>query len=51
MKKSLLLAATVAGMTVAGIGAALANPQLSGVALALTPPSQAGEPIPASFWA
>jgi hypothetical protein len=36
------LAATVAGMAIAGVGAALANPQLSGVALALAPPAQAG---------
>ena len=36
------LAATVAGMAIAGVGAALANPQLSGVVLALAPPTQAG---------
>ena len=36
------LAATVAGMAIAGVGAALANPQLSGVAMALAPPTQAG---------
>jgi MFS family permease len=38
----LRLAATVAGMTIIGVGAALANPQLSGVALALAPPTQVG---------
>jgi EmrB/QacA subfamily drug resistance transporter len=36
------LAATVAGMATIGVGAALANPQLSGVALALVPSTQAG---------
>jgi hypothetical protein len=36
------LAATVAGMGTIGVGAALANPQLSGVALALVPSTQAG---------
>jgi len=36
------LTATVAGMVVAGVGAALANPQLSGVALAFAPSTQAG---------
>ena len=36
------LAATVAGMITIGVGAALANPQLSGVALALAPSTQAG---------
>lgn len=36
------LAATVAGMVTIGIGAALANPQLSGVALAHVPAAQAG---------
>ncbi len=36
------LAATVAGMATIGVGAALANPQLSGVALALAPSTQAG---------
>jgi len=36
------LAATIAGMLTIGIGAALANPQISGVALALAPPRQAG---------
>jgi len=35
------LLATVAGMLTIGIGAALANPQLSGVAIALAPPAQA----------
>lgn len=38
----LCLAATVAGMAIIGVGAALANPQLSGVALALAPSTQAG---------
>jgi MFS family permease len=33
--------ATVVGMLTIGIGAALANPQLSGVAIALAPPAQA----------
>jgi len=36
------LAAAVAGMAVIGVGAALANPQLSGVILALAPSTQAG---------
>jgi len=36
------LAATIAGMLTIGVGAALANPQMSSVALALAPPSQAG---------
>ena len=36
------LVATVVGMLTIGIGAALANPQLSGVAIALAPPAQAG---------
>ena len=36
------LAATVAGMAIIGVGAALANPQLSGVVLALAPSTQAG---------
>lgn len=36
------LAAVVAGMVLIGIGAALANPQLSGVVLALAPSSEAG---------
>jgi MFS family permease len=36
------LAATVAGMLTIGVGAALANPQMSSVALALAPPKQAG---------
>ncbi|HEY4168951.1 MAG TPA: MFS transporter [Reyranella sp.] len=36
------LAATVAGMATIGIGAALANPQLSGVVLAFAPSTQAG---------
>ncbi|WP_076865105.1 MFS transporter [Bradyrhizobium mercantei] len=34
--------ATIAGMLTIGIGAALANPQLGSVALALAPPAQAG---------
>ena len=36
------LSATVAGMATIGVGAALANPQLSGVALAHVPSTQAG---------
>ena len=36
------LAAAVAGMAIIGVGAALANPQLSGVVLALAPSTQAG---------
>jgi hypothetical protein len=36
------LTLTMAGMLTIGIGAALANPQMSGVALALAPPAQAG---------
>jgi MFS family permease len=36
------LAVTIAGMLTIGVGAALANPQMSGVALALAPPTQAG---------
>jgi MFS family permease len=36
------LAATIAGMLAIGTGAALANPQMSNVVLALTPPAQAG---------
>ena len=36
------LAVTMAGMLTIGVGAALANPQMSGVALALAPPAQAG---------
>jgi MFS family permease len=36
------LAATIAGMFAIGTGAALANPQMSNVVLALTPPAQAG---------
>lgn len=39
---AMLLAATVAGMATIGLGAALANPQLSGVVLALAPSTQAG---------
>ena len=35
-------AATIAGMLIIGIGAALANPQMSSVVLALAPPTQAG---------
>jgi EmrB/QacA subfamily drug resistance transporter len=35
-------AAAVAGMVLIGVGAALANPQLSGVVLALAPSSEAG---------
>jgi MFS family permease len=36
------LAATVAGMLTIGVGAALANPQMSSVVLALAPPTQTG---------
>jgi MFS family permease len=36
------VAATSAGMLSIGVGAALANPQMSNVVLALTPPAQAG---------
>jgi MFS family permease len=36
------VAATIAGMLTIGIGAALANPQMSSVVLALAPPTQAG---------
>src|SRR5207237_3986894 len=36
------LAATIAGMLTIGVGAALANPQMSSVVLALAPPAQAG---------
>jgi predicted MFS family arabinose efflux permease len=36
------LAATIGGMLTIGAGAALANPQLSNVVLALAPPTQAG---------
>ena len=36
------LAATVAGMAIIGVGAALANPQISGVALAHVPATRAG---------
>jgi len=36
------LAATIAGMLAIGVGAALANPQMSSVVLALAPPTQAG---------
>lgn len=36
------MAATYGGMLTVGIGAALANPQMSNVVLALTPPAQAG---------
>lgn len=38
----LRLSTTIAGMAIIGVGAALANPQLSGVALALAPSAQAG---------
>jgi MFS family permease len=38
---SIRLVATIVGMLTIGIGAALANPQLSGVAIALAPPAQA----------
>ena len=37
-----MTANAVAGMATIGVGAALANPQLSGVVLALAPPRQAG---------
>jgi predicted MFS family arabinose efflux permease len=36
------LTATIAGMLTIGVGAALANPQMSSVVLALAPPTQAG---------
>jgi MFS family permease len=36
------LAATIAGMLTIGVGAALANPQMSSVVLALAPPTQTG---------
>jgi MFS family permease len=36
------LAATIAGMATIGVGAALANPQLSGVVLAIAPSTQSG---------
>ena len=36
------LAATIAGMLTIGVGAALANPQMGNVVLALAPPTQAG---------
>jgi MFS family permease len=36
------LVATIAGMLTIGLGTALANPQMSNVALALAPPAQAG---------
>ena len=36
------LAATIAGMLTIGVGAALANPQMGNVVLALAPPAQAG---------
>ena len=39
---SIRFAATIAGMGTIGVGGALANPQLSSVALALAPPAQAG---------
>jgi MFS family permease len=39
---SIRTVATVVGMLTIGVGAALANPQLSGVAIALAPPAQAG---------
>jgi EmrB/QacA subfamily drug resistance transporter len=40
--REMRLAATVVGMAAIGVGAALANPQLSGVVLALAPSTQAG---------
>jgi MFS family permease len=40
--RAMRLVATVAGMAAIGVGAALANPQLSGVVLALAPSTQAG---------
>ncbi|WP_407146460.1 MFS transporter [Bradyrhizobium sp. ORS 86] len=39
---TMCLLATCAGMLTIGVGAALANPQMSGVVLALTPSTQAG---------
>jgi len=44
------LAATVAGMATIGVGAALANPQLSGVVLALAPSNQAGMASAVTFF-
>jgi MFS family permease len=44
------LAATVAGMATIGVGAALANPQLSGVVLALAPSTQAGMASAVTFF-
>jgi EmrB/QacA subfamily drug resistance transporter len=44
------LAATIAGMATIGIGAALANPQLSGVVLALAPSTQAGMASAVTFF-
>jgi hypothetical protein len=38
----LRLSTAIAGMTIIGVGAALANPQLSAVALALAPSTQGG---------
>jgi EmrB/QacA subfamily drug resistance transporter len=48
--RGMRLAATVAGMAIIGIGAALANPQLSGVALALAPSAQAGMASAVTFF-
>ncbi|MBS0221151.1 MAG: MFS transporter [Proteobacteria bacterium] len=39
---AMCLSVAVAGMAIIGVGAALANPQLSGVTLAFTPSTQAG---------
>jgi MFS family permease len=47
--RELRLAATIAGMAAIGVGAALANPQLSGVVLALTPSTQAGMAAAVTF--
>lgn len=44
------LAATVAGMATIGVGAALANPQLSGVVLAFAPSTQAGMASAVTFF-
>lgn len=43
------LAVAVAGMVLIGVGAALANPQLSGVVLALAPATQAGMATAVTF--
>jgi MFS family permease len=47
--RELRLAATGVGMAAIGVGAALANPQLSGVVLALVPSTQAGMAAAVTF--